>query len=172
VNASDGGLAMCGFSYSYPLGGGYMDMMVLKMESNGDNCLVQSISPTVLTVTPSIASWTQTPNSPSFSLDSRVAIGSTTESVNDPCSVPAQEEPAVSGGFRMRVVGQEIHLFAPRQAMVSLDIYDASGRLVQTLYDGFLSQGEHAFTPELKSSGIYIAVLRYERGTVTAKLMR
>jgi len=92
--------------------------------------------------------------------------------MNDPCSVPAQEEPAVSGGFRMRVVGQEIHLFAPRQAMVSLDIYDASGRLVQTLYDGSLGQGEHTFTPELKASGIYIAVLRYERGTVTAKLMR
>jgi hypothetical protein len=172
VNASDGGLAMCGFSYSWPMGGGYMDMMVLKLESDGTSCLAGSVSPTVLTVTPTIVTWTQTPNSPSFSLDNRVAIGSTTENVNDPCPVPVQEEPAVSGGFQMRVVGQEIHLFAPRQALVSLDIYDASGRLVQALYDGSLSQGEHAFTPDLGASGIYIAMLRHDGGTQTAKLMR
>ncbi len=172
VNASDGGLVMCGYTYSWPLGGGDLDMMVLKLESDGANCLVQPISPTVLTVTPSITTWTQTPNSPSFSLDSRVAIGSTTENVNDPCSVPAQEEPAVSGGFRMRVVGQEIHLFAPRQALVSLDIYDAQGRLVQTLCDGYLDQGEHVFTSDLNAGGVYLVVLRHEGGTVTAKMIR
>ena len=65
-----------------------------------------------------------------------------------------------------------LYLFAPNQIQVSLSLYDASGKLVQRLYDGVLNQGGHTFIPSLETKGVYLAVLRYPGGMKTLKLVR
>jgi len=70
------------------------------------------------------------------------------------------------------LLGQSIYLFMPKEAQVSLAIYDAQGRLVQRLYDGVLSSGGHTFNPALGSKGVYMAVLRHQGGMRSLKIVR
>lgn len=75
-------------------------------------------------------------------------------------------------GFQFRQMGKGLYLFTPIQAQVSLSLYDAGGRLVQNLYDGPLAPGAHTFMPATGARGVYVAVLRYQGGTRTVKLVR
>jgi len=75
-------------------------------------------------------------------------------------------------GFEFRAMGQNIYLFTPNQAQVSLTLYDTQGRVVQKLYDGVLSSGGHTFNPNLETKGIYMAVLRYQGGMKSLKIVR
>ena len=68
--------------------------------------------------------------------------------------------------------GQGIYLFMPRSAQIALTLYDAQGRLVQRLYDGVLISGGHTFNPSLESKGVYMAVLRYQGGMKSLKIVR
>jgi len=81
-------------------------------------------------------------------------------------------EKAVAGGFEFRAKSQGLCLFLPEQAQVSLSLYDASGRLVQNLYDGLLPAGGHSFIPSTGARGVYLAVLVYPEGVQTVKLVR
>ena len=69
-------------------------------------------------------------------------------------------------------MGRGLYLFLPNQTQLSLSLYDASGRLVQELYNGVLQAGGHTFVPRTEAKGIYIAVLRYAGGIKTVKLIK
>jgi hypothetical protein len=81
-------------------------------------------------------------------------------------------EEASTGEVVFRALDRGIYLFVPGEAQISLDLYDASGRLVQNLWDGLLSAGGHTFIPGLGERGVYIAVLRYPGGTQTVKVVK
>ena len=81
-------------------------------------------------------------------------------------------EEGLSKGFEFRAVGRGIYLFMPNEAQVSLTLYDAQGRLVQRLYDGVLTSGGHTFNPDLETKGVYMAVLRYQGGMKSLKIVR
>jgi hypothetical protein len=81
-------------------------------------------------------------------------------------------EESLGKGFDFRATRQSIYLFMPNEAQVSLAIYDAQGRLVQRLYDGVLTSGGHTFNPTLEAKGVYMAVLRYQGGMKSLKIVR
>jgi hypothetical protein len=81
-------------------------------------------------------------------------------------------EGGFGNGFEFRALGKGIYLFMPKEAQVSLAIYDAQGRLVQRLYDGVLSSGGHTFNPTLEAKGVYMAILRYQGGMRSLKIVR
>jgi hypothetical protein len=68
--------------------------------------------------------------------------------------------------------GRDLYLCLPEQTMVSISLYDASGRLVQKLYDGVLTSGGHTFSPSLEVNGVYMTVLRYQGGMRSLKFIR
>jgi hypothetical protein len=88
------------------------------------------------------------------------------------CGTSDIGEEGFGNGFEFRTTGQSIYLFMPNQAQVSLTLYDAQGRLVQRLYDGVLSSGGHTFNPRLEANGVYMAVLRYQGGMKSLKIVR
>ncbi|MEO0192894.1 MAG: FG-GAP-like repeat-containing protein, partial [candidate division WOR-3 bacterium] len=71
-----------------------------------------------------------------------------------------------------RPIGQGLYLFLPEDSQISIILYDPSGRPVQILYDGFLSQGGHTFIVGTETRGVYLAVLEYPGGTETLKIVR
>ena len=75
-------------------------------------------------------------------------------------------------GLEFRTAGQNIYLFAPTATQISLNLYDASGRLVQTLFNGVLAPGAHTFSPSTGVSGVYMAVLNWSGGTRTVKVVK
>jgi hypothetical protein len=81
-------------------------------------------------------------------------------------------EESLGKGFEFKSAGKNLYLFMPKEAQISLAIYDAQGRLVQRLYDGVLSSGGHTFNPALGSKGVYMAVLRYQGGMRSLKIVR
>jgi hypothetical protein len=81
-------------------------------------------------------------------------------------------EEGLGSSFEFKSAGKSIYLFMPKEAQVSLAIYDAQGRLVQRLYDGVLSSGGHTFNPTLEAKGVYMAVLRYQGGMKSLKIIR
>jgi len=80
-------------------------------------------------------------------------------------------EGGIAGGLEFKAMGKGLYLFTPDQAQISLSLYDASGRLVQNLYDGVLAQGGHTFLPNTETKGVYLAVLRYEGGMRFIKII-
>ncbi|MEO0191406.1 MAG: FG-GAP-like repeat-containing protein [candidate division WOR-3 bacterium] len=78
----------------------------------------------------------------------------------------------LGGGLVFRPHVNGIYLLLPKDAQVSLCLYDPSGKLIQRLYDGLLSQGGHTFIPKTEARGVYLAVLRYQGGTKTLKIVR
>ncbi|MEO0210613.1 MAG: PQQ-binding-like beta-propeller repeat protein [candidate division WOR-3 bacterium] len=68
--------------------------------------------------------------------------------------------------------GHDLYLCLPKEARVSLSVYDGSGRLTENLYDGVLSAGDHAFSLNTETKGVYLAVLRFEGQTKTLKVIR
>ncbi len=85
-------------------------------------------------------------------------------------------EEGLGEGFDFRPQGRGIYLFLSRDAQISLTIYDASGKLVQRLYDGVLSRGGYTFIPRHEgpeiTRGVYLVVLRYAGGIRTLKIIR
>ncbi len=66
----------------------------------------------------------------------------------------------------------------PRASKVEVDIYDITGKLVNTLFSGELARGIHSYQWQGKNnqgkpvpSGIYFAVLRSENATHSIKMM-
>ena len=82
------------------------------------------------------------------------------------------EERTFGSDLDFRLLGPDLYLFTPNQTQVSLELFDASGRLVQTLFNGVLSPGGHTFVPNIKSKGVYIAVLKYQGRTQSVKMLR
>jgi outer membrane protein assembly factor BamB len=87
-------------------------------------------------------------------------------------SVEAKENLPEGFGVEFKTAGKSIYLFMPKEAQVSLTLYDAQGRLVQRLYDGVLSSGGHTFNPTLEAKGVYMVVLRYQGGMRSLKFIR
>jgi outer membrane protein assembly factor BamB len=105
------------------------------------------------------------------------ALGYRVFAIDDPanstnCGTLDIGEGGLGSGFEFRPAGQSIYLFMPTSAQVSLRLYDAQGRLVQRLYDGVLASGGHTFNPALESKGVYMAVLRYQGGMKSLKIVR
>ncbi len=57
----------------------------------------------------------------------------------------------------------------PHEANVSLRLYDASGRLIENIYSGYLASGEHSFTWKVNRSSVYFVRLALEDGSVSVK---
>ncbi len=74
--------------------------------------------------------------------------------------------------FELRPAGAELHLIVSGTMRVSLDIYDPSGRFVQSLYRGFLNKGEYHFIPETRGRGVYLVVLSSPDGIRVVKMVR
>jgi hypothetical protein len=87
------------------------------------------------------------------------------------CAPLAIEEES-GNAFEFRTMGRGLYLSLPGEVWVSLSLYDASGRLVQNLWDGLLNAGGHSFVPGVRERGVYIAVLRHPGGTQTVKVVR
>ncbi len=73
-------------------------------------------------------------------------------------------------GFGLHVPGPargegEVRLSLPESCRVSLDLYDATGRRVAALADGFLSAGEHRLSVRGLAAGVYLC--RFSSGSVT-----
>jgi outer membrane protein assembly factor BamB len=82
------------------------------------------------------------------------------------------EEDDLGKGLEFRTMGSGIYLFMPKEAQVSLTVYDVQGRVVQRLYDGVLSQGGHTFNSKLEAKGIYIVILKYQGGMKSLRIVR
>ncbi len=88
------------------------------------------------------------------------------------CGPLQVEERSQTSGPVLRVRAGSLYVLMPSHMRVSLALYDASGRLVQSIYDGVLGKGGHAFLPFPEAGGVYLAVLRYLGGIRTAKIVR
>ena len=173
IQATDGGYAVAGGTYSWGGGGG--DFLVLKMGSDGSypDC-VTNCSPIVTMPNLSTSSLTVGADcNPTPNLTTSTTT-TPTLTITDVC-IPVYEsveENLGGGGFEFRATGQDIYIFMSKQAQVSLTIYDAQGRLVQKLYEGVLTSGSHTFNPKIEANGVYIAVLRYQGGMKSLKIVR
>ena len=65
-----------------------------------------------------------------------------------------------------------ISFFNPKNNQVSVKVYDLNGKLVDTLHDDFLSNGNHAFkwNAQNYSSGIYIVSITSENSYISSKI--
>ncbi|MEO0255693.1 MAG: PQQ-binding-like beta-propeller repeat protein [candidate division WOR-3 bacterium] len=86
-----------------------------------------------------------------------------------------KEEDIMKEKILLEPRGKGIYLFMPATFHISLTLYDASGRLIQNLYNGVLTQGAHTFNPgrgglEL-TKGVCFAVLKYQGGTKVLKVI-
>ncbi len=70
-----------------------------------------------------------------------------------------------------KTMGKGIYLFTPNAIQVDINVYDVSGKLEQTIYKGVLNQGGHTFMPNIKSSGVYFAVLKGQNFNNSIKLI-
>jgi len=66
-----------------------------------------------------------------------------------------------------------IILVLPQNSLASLTIYDLQGRIVESLWNGYLDSGEHSFSwnAENLASGIYFLGLSTERETISRKIV-
>ena len=65
-----------------------------------------------------------------------------------------------------------VNFFNPGNNLVSVKIYDLNGKLVDTLHDDFLSNGNHTFkwNAQNYSSGIYIVGIASENSYISSKI--
>ena len=65
-----------------------------------------------------------------------------------------------------------VNFFNPGNNLVSVKIYDLNGKLVDTLHDDFLSNGNHTFkwNAQNYSSGIYIVSIASENSYISSKI--
>lgn len=54
----------------------------------------------------------------------------------------------------------------------TLSLYNIAGNLIQTIYSGRLDAKTYTFTPQLSAKGVYLAVLKWDGGTKTAKIIK
>ena len=76
---------------------------------------------------------------------------------------------APSIGSRVCCASFELH----HPGAVVLDLYDASGRFVTRLHDGYLKSGKHriSINTNVLANGLYFAVLEIPGGRQTAKFV-
>jgi hypothetical protein len=81
-----------------------------------------------------------------------------THTTADPISIEASPNPFSSQ--------TKLYLSLPSSQSVRLYLCDVSGRIVRTLWDGFLNNGEHEFNLDGNEieSGTYFARLEYQGG--------
>ncbi|MCS7258491.1 MAG: T9SS type A sorting domain-containing protein, partial [candidate division WOR-3 bacterium] len=53
----------------------------------------------------------------------------------------------------------------PHTGYVSVKLYDASGRVITTLYDGMLEAGSYTMTLDARNLACGVYFLKYEHGT-------
>ena len=68
----------------------------------------------------------------------------------------------------------KIVLKATERKEIQLQIYNATGQLIQVVYKGEIEPGTHSFNfvPSSKTDGLYVAVLRVDGQTITQKMTR
>ncbi len=54
---------------------------------------------------------------------------------------------------------------------IRLDLYDLSGRLMETLHNGSITSGRYEYTPAIKKSGIYFVVFSNNEVKSTKKMV-
>ena len=94
-------------------------------------------------------------------------------------ALPAPEEYSLSDAYPNPFNPTTTLSFSvPTEGVVSLNIYDMTGRLVSTLVDGNLEQGYHSITwngmdnnNHAVSSGMYIYSLNGEGVSITKKMV-
>ncbi|MDD5528502.1 MAG: T9SS type A sorting domain-containing protein [bacterium] len=84
-----------------------------------------------------------------------------------------EEKTITKNPIELRTTGNNVLLSSPVQIeKASLSIYNITGELVQTIYQGRVEAKNYTFTPQLKTKGIYLVVLKWNEGTKTAKLVK
>jgi|GEM_PF-3651742 len=171
AEAQDGSIVIAGEAGS----GAANNLLVLKMPTNGSypGCLNAS-NPLVVTMSLNSTYPSETTSICAMNQTSLTDRSRTPTLISSDLCTPLYEnvEESLGNGFDFRVMGKGIYLFMPKEAQVSLALYDAQGRLVQRLYDGVLASGGHTFNPALESKGVYIAVLRHQGGMKSLKTVR
>jgi len=171
IPSIDGGYAIVGYTRGSTSESA--ELLVLKIGSDGSypGC-IEEVTLNALTPNLSVSPASMSASSPSLiSANCSPTVNSPNLTLTDLCP-PLDVEEILGKGFDFRATGQNIYLFMPNQAQVSLTIYDAQGRVVQRLYDGVLSSGGHTFNPTLETKGVYMAVLRYQGGMKSLKIVR
>lgn len=87
------------------------------------------------------------------------------------CDISRVEEKKVVPDINMNVRGKEINFSIAKPGHASLVIYDITGRLKQTLFEGCLYEGNYSAQIKDVSPGIYFAKLISEKDSLTKKLI-
>lgn len=82
-----------------------------------------------------------------------------------------EESRVVSDKFVLKHSGKNLVFSIPYSSRVNLKLYDIAGRCKGKLIDAFFDKGSYNVMVPLLSSGIYFAVLRYDAGTISCKLV-
>ncbi|MFA5031796.1 MAG: PQQ-binding-like beta-propeller repeat protein [bacterium] len=92
------------------------------------------------------------------------------------CGPFAVEEQSTVNNKKLTVTAKsikdKIYLSLQNSAFVKLSLYDITGRLLNVIYDGSLSSGSYTFTPTIKHSGIYFAILKADNATYPLKIIK
>ena len=72
--------------------------------------------------------------------------------------LPSVQEGAQALSFEARISGNSLKLVVPRRDLVSLRLFDISGRLIREIYSGHLSRGSYTFPLNIEKEppGIYL----------------
>ncbi|MDD5528700.1 MAG: T9SS type A sorting domain-containing protein [bacterium] len=76
-----------------------------------------------------------------------------------------------SGGAKLGIIKNKIYLSVPNSINAKLTIYDLCGKLKEAVYNGTLTKGNYAFTPNIHKSGIYFVQLTAGNFKETKKLI-
>jgi len=83
------------------------------------------------------------------------------------------EQPLVSNPFDLEIRGSTIHFSLPASGMVSLDLYDASGRRVCCIASGIYAAGEHSvpINSDRLPTGVYFVRAEIQGRSASAKFV-
>ncbi len=145
--------------------------LLIKYDASGSTCMGSAVTPNLIYPSPTITTLTLSATSTTPSV-SPLSYSRENPSPGQtwPCNPLGEEES--SSGQSIALISEHgvLRVNLPQGSYVRLSLYESTGRLAVNLYEGFMSQGEHIFTPELESGEIYLAVLVYGGRIATTKI--
>ncbi len=99
-------------------------------------------------------------------------VGNNNDCICDSSNSIEENSTKAYSSIEFKTMGKGIYLFTPNAIQVDINVYDVSGKLQQTIYNGILSKGGHTFMPNIKSSGIYFITLQSHNFKKNLKLIK
>ena len=180
IQATDGGYAVAGYTQSF--GAGNTDFYIVKLDASGNSC-GNSISPnstvttpaaTVTILTPTVTTPTPSVITPAPNVNSGGTVNTNCLVGIQPVSNEIQSEFSLSQNYPNPfnpVTNFEFHI--ADFGFVTLEIFDALGRNIETLVDSQLKPGTYRvdWTAVNYPSGIYFYSLKTNSFSDTKKMV-